>query len=43
MDLTADHVVPVAAGGPEDGPLTVLCRGCNSAKGASLPQPPRIR
>lgn len=33
-DLTADHVLPVAAGGREDGPLTVLCRSCNGAKGA---------
>lgn len=32
--LTADHVTPVAAGGLEEGPLAVLCRSCNSAKGA---------
>jgi len=32
--LTADHVWAVAAGGPEDGPLQVLCRKCNSARGA---------
>ena len=32
-DLTADHVVPVASGGAEDGPLTVRCRSCNSARG----------
>jgi 5-methylcytosine-specific restriction enzyme A len=31
--LTADHVVPVAAGGPEDGPLRVMCRRGNSSKG----------
>lgn len=31
-DLTADHVVPVAAGGSEDGPLGVLCRQCNARK-----------
>jgi len=31
-DLTADHVVPVAAGGAEAGPLQVICRSCNSAK-----------
>lgn len=31
-DLCADHVVPVAAGGDESGPLSVLCRRCNSAK-----------
>jgi 5-methylcytosine-specific restriction enzyme A len=35
-DLTADHVVPVGAGGPEDGPLIVRCRRCNSARGANL-------
>lgn len=33
-DLTADHVVPVAAGGAPHGPLEVLCRSCNSTKGA---------
>ena len=31
-DLTADHVLPVAAGGAEDGPLTILCRECNGRK-----------
>jgi hypothetical protein len=31
-DLTADHLDPVGAGGREDGPLSVLCRGCNSRK-----------
>jgi 5-methylcytosine-specific restriction protein A len=30
-DLTADHVTPAAAGGVE---LSVLCRQCNSSKGA---------
>lgn len=36
-DLTADHVVPLAAGGaPFDiGDCAVLCRSCNSMKGAS--------
>lgn len=36
-DLTADHVVPLAAGGaPFDIANTaVLCRSCNSTKGAS--------
>jgi len=36
-DLTVDHVVPVAAGGaPFDiGNTAVLCRSCNSTKGAS--------
>ena len=33
--LTADHVVPLARGG-YGSPLTVLCRSCNSAKGARL-------
>jgi 5-methylcytosine-specific restriction enzyme A len=34
-DLTADHIVPLAAGGaPLDiANLTVLCRSCNSTKG----------
>jgi len=38
-DLTADHVVPLAAGGaPLDiGNCAVLCRSCNSTKGASEP------
>lgn len=31
--LTADHVVPIADGGSYDQ-LTVLCRRCNSSKGA---------
>lgn len=34
QDLTADHVVAVGAGGREEGPLTVLCRSCNSARGS---------
>ena len=36
-DLTADHIVPLAAGGaPFDiGNCAVLCRSCNSTKGAS--------
>ena len=38
-DLTVDHVVPLAAGGaPFDiGNCAVLCRSCNSTKGASEP------
>ncbi|SDN73552.1 hypothetical protein SAMN04489726_7992 [Allokutzneria albata] len=32
--LTADHVVPVGAGGDEGGRLVVRCRVCNSAKAA---------
>jgi 5-methylcytosine-specific restriction protein A len=37
VDLTVDHVVPLAAGGaPFDiGNTAVLCRSCNSTKGAS--------
>lgn len=34
-DLTADHMTPVAWGGG-DGPLRVLCRSCNSRRGASI-------
>jgi 5-methylcytosine-specific restriction protein A len=36
-DLTVDHVVPLAAGGaPYDiGNTAVLCRSCNSTKGAA--------
>jgi 5-methylcytosine-specific restriction protein A len=33
-DLTADHLVAVAAGGRQAGPLQVLCRSCNGAKAA---------
>ena len=38
-DLTVDHVVPLTAGGsPFDiGNTAVLCRSCNSTKGASEP------
>lgn len=32
--LTADHWDAVAGGGAEDGELEVLCRECNSRKGA---------
>jgi 5-methylcytosine-specific restriction enzyme A len=34
--LTADHVVEVAAGGPEGGPLVVRCGPCNSARSANV-------
>lgn len=34
FELTADHVLAVAAGGAQDGALEVLCRPCNSSKGA---------
>lgn len=30
--LAADHVDPIGAGGAIDGPLQVLCTGCNSRK-----------
>lgn len=33
-DLSADHVWAVAAGGPEGGPLVVLCVSCNASRGA---------
>ncbi|SRR6266571_1970326 len=38
-DLSADHIIARRLGGPQDGPLQVLCRQCNSAKGAKLPVP----
>ena len=39
IDLTADHVVPLAAGGAtfDIGNLAVPCRSCNSTKGAAEP------
>jgi hypothetical protein len=33
-DLTADHLVPVARGDSEQGTIRVLCRSCNSRRGA---------
>ena len=33
-DLCADHIIAVAVVGSGDGPLQVLCRRCNAAKGA---------
>jgi 5-methylcytosine-specific restriction enzyme A len=30
LDLTADHITPLARGGHPLGPLRVLCRSCNS-------------
>jgi 5-methylcytosine-specific restriction enzyme A len=35
-DLVADHIVEVAAGGPEAGPLRVLCRGENGRRSARV-------
>jgi hypothetical protein len=32
-DLTFDHGWPTSLGGPIDGPGTVRCRGCNTARG----------
>jgi 5-methylcytosine-specific restriction endonuclease McrA len=32
-DLTADHVIPIAKGGTNDGERQVLCRKCGSSKG----------
>jgi 5-methylcytosine-specific restriction endonuclease McrA len=34
-DLTVDHIIPIARGGTHARTnLQVLCRACNSAKGA---------
>jgi 5-methylcytosine-specific restriction enzyme A len=33
-DLTADHLTAIANGGDPLGPLLVLCRSCNSRRGA---------
>ena len=38
-DLTADHIVPVAKGGSEEGEVRVLCRSCNSRRGAGSTRP----
>ena len=35
-NLTADHVIEVAAGGLESGPLVVRCGPCNTAKAARV-------
>jgi hypothetical protein len=35
-DLVADHVVEVAGGGPEAGPLRVLCREENGRRSARV-------
>jgi len=35
-NLSADHVVEVAAGGPVFGPLVVRCGPCNSARSANV-------
>jgi 5-methylcytosine-specific restriction protein A len=36
VDLTADHVREVGAGGNPAGPLVVRCRSCNAARSAHL-------
>jgi 5-methylcytosine-specific restriction protein A len=38
-NLSADHAVEVAAGGPESGPLVVRCVPCNSARSANVRRP----
>jgi hypothetical protein len=35
-DLTADHVIEVAAGAAASGPLVVRCRSCNAARSANV-------
>jgi hypothetical protein len=37
--LQADHVIEVAAGGSEAGPLVVRCGPCNSARSATVRRP----
>ena len=38
-DLTIDHIVPRSQGGSDDpNNLRVLCRSCNSKKGAQMPE-----
>lgn len=40
LDLTLDHVVPLARGGAHtEANLRVACRSCNSRKAASVPGP----
>src|SRR5687768_9824435 len=40
FDLTADHRVPLAVGGPRlTLAIDVLCRRCNSRKGAQVASP----
>lgn len=42
-DLTIDHIFPVRHGGSDDPiNLRVLCRSCNSAKGAVIPDAIRM-
>ena len=41
MDLTADHIVPQSEGGAF-GEMQVLCRSCNSSRGAKGPPVARV-
>lgn len=34
--FVADHAVPIAYGGPEDGPLRVHCASCSGKQGARI-------
>ena len=34
-NLTADHVIPLARGGTNNGPRRVLCNPCNARKGTA--------
>lgn len=36
VDLTSDHVQPLALGGTNAGPQRTLCRPCNSSRGGRL-------
>jgi hypothetical protein len=35
-DLSADHIEPVGNGGDPMGPMTVLCKSCNSRRGQAM-------
>jgi hypothetical protein len=41
--FVADHVVPVALGGGEDGPLRVHCRRCSDRQGSAIARTRRRR
>jgi 5-methylcytosine-specific restriction endonuclease McrA len=36
VQITADHVTPIAMGGSESGDLRVLCRRCQTTQAAQL-------
>jgi 5-methylcytosine-specific restriction endonuclease McrA len=38
-DLTADHIIPLARGGTNDGPRQTLCNRCNVRKGKRIDVP----